>query len=102
MEFCIGTTQAGLFLQLVGVIIILAAQAVFIFRARRRYRRVKGAFLDMVLSRVGPDKEVWNMTEAEVNDSIKLHPLAGFLWDDFWVSLLGLVLTFLGLVVEIV
>ena len=59
--------------------------------------------MEIIASRIGEDrtKDEWKkLSKQEKNRKIELHPEAAYLRDDFMVSVIGIVLTVTGLLVE--
>lgn len=90
--------------QIVGVTVIVIAQVVFYFRGRNEYGSIKPmmkAFIDLSCPQIGIEKErLKKLGKAKTEEKLRLRPLAQFLYDDFKVSLFGLILTLAGLIIE--
>lgn len=92
----------GLFLQILGVIIILISQAVFVIRAYKKFGSLKKAFVNLSIPRVGIDDEDFEkIPNEELKKALRILPLAGLLYDDFRSSIFGLILTLIGLILSI-
>lgn len=92
----------GLVLQAMGVVIILISQAVFLFRVRRKWGSLKKAFLDLTSPRFAIDDEkLAEMPKTKLREAFKVFPLAKFLYDDFIISVVGLLCTLLGILLPL-
>lgn len=92
----------GLFFEILGVVVILYGQINFFIAARKEYGSVKKALIHMSGARVGSDVErLKEMSEVEANKLFKKFPLAELIRDDIQISVLGLILTLIGLSIEI-
>jgi hypothetical protein len=90
----------GLVLQIVGIAIVLISQAIFILRAWKRYSSLKKAFLSLSFPIVGmEEEEIERLSKTELEEIFKEAQLAMFLYDDFKISVIGLVFTLIGTIV---
>ncbi len=94
----------GLGFQILGIIIILMAQVIFYMRARQEYGPVmpmKKAFIHLSCAQIGPEKErIKKLNSVETEEKLKLFGIGQFLWEDMKFSLIGLILTIAGLIIE--
>ena len=91
---------AGLVLEGLGIIIILVSQVVFWLRVRKKWGSLEKAFLDLTAPRWGFEKSVLVMSKTEVKKVFKLFPLAKFLYDDFKYTVVGLVVSLSGILLQ--
>jgi len=94
--------KIGLYLQILGIIVILIPQIHFFGKLWKKWKNLKKGCLDVAATRWGiSDEELAEMTKEEINDKFKKFPLAGWLYDDIKISLFGLSITLFGLFVEL-
>jgi len=94
--------KIDLIFQFVGIIVILAAQIVFWIRTYKEYHSLKKAFIDLTCPRFGMDDEkLKRISGVELEQALKRFPLAKMLYEDFKISLFGLILTFIGLLLSL-
>lgn len=92
----------GLLLQTTGIIIISIGQVRFLYRVKKKDGLLIEAFLEFTKVRVTSDeKKRKKASKAELEEYLKKFPLAKFLYDDFMVSLGGLVCTLIGVVISL-
>jgi hypothetical protein len=94
--------------QILGIIVVIVSQIVFVYKAKKKYGSVKKAFLSLnifpeviVTDGTEPSEEIKNMKKDEVENKIKKFPLAKMLLDDFKISFVGVILTLIGIIVGI-
>ena len=91
-------------LQAGGVIVILIAQGIFYFKARKEYGPISAiskAFIDMAGARAAAGtEELRKMGSDEVRKLLEKFTLARFVLEDIQVSVVGLTLTLIGLIIE--
>jgi len=93
----------GQFLQVLGVSVVLISQVIFYSRARRKYGSLEKAFLDMAFARFGAEDETLKESNKEKTKRLlEKFPLAQLLWNDFRASVIGLTLTMIGLIIELI
>lgn len=94
--------QIGLTLQILGVVLILGAQILFLWKLRKKWKDLKIGFLDVIATRLMPsDEELRSMSESERKRTFEKFPLALWLRSNFAESIIGLLLTLVGLLVEL-
>ena len=87
----------SLFLQTMGLIIILVSQAIFYLRTRREWGSLKKGFLSLTRPRDEREHEaLLVLSQNQLNKTFKLFPLAKFLYDDFVISVIGLLCALIG------
>ena len=87
----------SLFLQTMGLTIILISQAIFYLRVRREWGSLGKAFLSLTTPQSGIGKEkLLKMSHGETKEALKIFRLARFLYDDFRVSVFGLLCALIG------
>lgn len=92
----------GEFLQVLGVAIVLVSQAFFIWKARKKYGSLGTAFLEIQAMRFYMDDEDVKKTvedKQKLKEALKKFPHAELLYDNFKYSLIGLIITLVGLVI---
>lgn len=93
----------GLILQILGIVIVLVSQALLVYRSHKKWGSLKKTFINWNIARLGmKDEELRRMSQVELRELIKKFPLADFLYDDFIVSVFGLIITLFGLLCEVV
>ena len=95
----------GTFLQILGVVVILASQAVFVWKTRKKYGSLGTAFLEIQAMRCYMNDEQVKETvkdKQKLKEALEKFPHAKLLYDDFKYSVIGLVITLVGLIVEMV
>ena len=94
--------QIGLFLQILGVIVVLGAQIHFLLKLWKKWRNLKIGFYNMTASRfVTSNEELMKMTKEDQDEVFKDSPMTMWLRSNFFESILGLSLTVAGLLVEL-
>lgn len=89
----------GLFLQAIGVIVILGSQLVFWYKVRKKYKKVKMAFLDFSIPRYGMSEENFKkISEDEIKEGYRKIPLAGWLYWNYRISVIGSLFILIGLI----
>jgi len=92
--------QVGLFLQIIGVLIVLLSQAWFGYRAWRKFRGLRRMFIEWIHpARIGE-------TEGKSDEYLKKTfpeewAFASYLREDIWFTAIGLVVTLIGLICEL-
>jgi hypothetical protein len=94
--------QVGLFLQIIGVLIVLLSQAWFGYRTWRRFRGLRRTFMGWI----GPVRMGAGETEGKSDEYLKktfpeLWAFASYLREDLWTTVIGLVITLIGLICEL-
>jgi len=95
----------GLILEALGIVIVLGSQVIFILKARKKYGSLGTAFLEIQATRIYMDDE---KVQETVKDKQKLKkafgkfPHAELLYDNFKYSVVGLEVSFLGLVCQLI
>ncbi len=94
--------QVGLTLQVLGVLLVLLSQAVFAIRARKKYGSLKKAFFEMVSHiRIRDERPVRERSEEDLKKKFpEWWAFVEFLTEDIWITAIGLLITLLGLLIE--
>ena len=94
----------GLFLEIMGLVIVLFSQALFLYRSKKKWGSLPKAFLDLTALRLGyDDKKLQRLSPTEAREALrKLFPFAEFLYQDFRVTVLGLAVSIFGLLLQLV
>jgi hypothetical protein len=100
------TTQvAGQLIQITGIVIILASQAVFVWKAHKQYKNFRIVFLKIAAPRVAmDDKDLDEIAKdkEKTKKAIRDFPLAELLYQDFTTSVFGFVITLVGLMITLI
>ena len=92
-----------IFLQTLGVVIVLLSQVHFIWKGYRKWGSLKKFLLDLTCPRLGHGKEkLKKLSKEELNKEFRKFYLANWLYDDIIYSMIGLALTFLGLLISLI
>lgn len=92
----------GEFLQAVGVAIVLVSQAFFLWKAYKKYGSLGTAFLEIQAARCYMNDEDVEKTvkdKQKLKEALQNFPHASWLYDDFRYSVVGLILTLVGLII---
>ena len=93
----------GIILQTLGVGIVLGSQVVFVWKARKRYGNLGTAFLEIQSTRVYMNNEKVKETvkdKQKLKEALEKFPHAKLLYDDFKITVIGLVVTIVGLILS--
>lgn len=98
----ISSEQVGLLLQLGGVLLVLFSQVWFGYKARRKFGGLRKAFFWMIgIVRIGSG-ETEGLSEEYLKKTFpELWTFASFLREDIWTTAIGLVITVIGLLLEL-
>lgn len=94
----------GEVLQIIGVVVVLVSQIFFILRVRKKYGRLGTAFLEIQATRQYMNDEKVKKTakdKQKLKEALKLFPHAELLYDNFKYSLIGLIITLVGLIIAL-
>ena len=94
----------GQLLQVLGLVIVLGSQAFFAWRAHKEYGSLGTAFLEIQAMRSYMNEEQVKETvkdKQKLQEALEKFPHAKLLYDDFKYSVIGLVITLVGLVISI-
>jgi len=92
-----------IFLQTLGVTIVLLSQVHFIWKGYRKWGSLKKFLLDLTCPQLGHGEEkLKKLSKEELNKDFKRFYLANWLYDDIIYSMIGLALTFLGLLISLI
>lgn len=92
----------GEFVQILGIAIVLITQAFFIWKARKKYGSLGTAFLEIQAMRFYMNDEDVKKTvkdKKKLKEALKKFPHAGLLYHDFKYSVIGLIITLMGLII---
>jgi hypothetical protein len=93
----------GTLLQALGVVMVLGSQAFFVRRARKKHGSLGTAFLEIQAMRVYMNPEKVKETvrnKQKLKEAFEKFPHAKLLYDDFKYTVIGLVITLVGLIIE--
>lgn len=102
----IASDTIGLFLQIIGILIVLLSQISFGIRAWRKFGSLRKVFFAMAgtvrIGSGGTAEEFKKRREEELKETFpELWNLASYLREDIWVTAIGLIVTLIGLLFEI-
>lgn len=92
----------GEFIQTLGIVIVLISQAFFVWKARKKYGSLGMAFLEIQAMRwyMNPeDAEKTSKDKQKLKEALKNFPHAELLYDNFRYSVIGLIITLIGLII---
>jgi len=92
----------GEFIQALGIAIVLVSQAFFVWKARKKYGSLGTAFLEIQAMRwyMNPeDVEKTSKDKQKLKEALKGFPHAELLYHDFKYSVIGLIITLVGLII---
>jgi len=97
----VSVEQIGILLEIVGVLIVLFSQVLLGFRVRK-----SGGLRRFLMSIIGPVRVGAGTTEGQSDEYLKKHfpelwAFASLLRDDIWTTTFGLVVTLIGLILEL-
>ena len=93
----------GTVFQLIGILIILISQVEFWFRTHKEYGSLQKAFLSMSFPKVGLEKEkLKRLSMDELKEIVDKLPLAGLLYEDFKISVIGIFFTLIGMIIALI
>lgn len=93
----------GELLQALGVAIVLVSQAFFVWKTRKKYESLGTAFLEIQAMRFYMNDEDVKKTvkdKQKLKEAFEKFPHAKLLYDDFKYSVIGLIITLVGLIIE--
>lgn len=93
----------GELLQAFGVAIVLVTQAFFVWKARKKYGNLGTTFLEIQAMRVYMNDEDVKETvkdKQKLKEALKKFPHAKLLYDNFRYSVIGLIITLVGLIIS--
>lgn len=91
----------GLSLEFLGVAVILVSQAIFLYKGKKKCGSIKKFFLRIATPQLGiPDKELRRLSKEQENRQLERFLLAGLLYDDFKLSVIGLSLAVIGMILR--
>jgi hypothetical protein len=90
----------GPVLEVIGVLILLYFNGLFIQKSRKEYGSLKKAFVDIAAARASMSDEEFR--KADADDALRTFPLAQFLCRTYRNSLIGVAITLIGVVVSVV
>lgn len=93
----------GEILQIIGVAVVLCSQARFWLRAREKCGSLEKAFFEMIsTTRVRDDRKVTERSEKELEKKFpEWWALSTYLSEDIRTTIVGLVVTLIGLVIAL-
>jgi len=91
----------GLGLQIFGLLVIFGSQFWLWYRARMKYGSLKRALEALTRPRERWDYEAAMVLSENQPKTLRLVPLAKFLYDDLVISVIGVVLALIGTVLEL-
>ena len=98
----ISSEQVGLFLQMVGVLLVLFSQVWFGYKNWRKFGGLRKAFFWMIGSvRLDAGNPEGKSEEYLKKSFPELWAFASFLREDIWTTAIGLLITVIGLLVEL-
>ena len=92
----------GEFIQALGIAIVLVSQAFFVWKARKEYGSLGTAFLEIQATKFYMNKEEVKETvkdKQKLKEAFQKFPHAELLYNDFKYSVIGLVITLIGLII---
>ena len=101
---CLTFDLIGEILQVIGVVVVLGSQLVFVVKARRKYKNLQTAFLDITAARYCfTDEEFKELSKnkEKLRQAFGEFPHAKILYEDFIVSIFGLIITLAGLIIAL-
>jgi len=93
----------GQSIQVIGIVIVLGSQALFVWRVRKKYGSLKTAFLEIQLpAKVYDPKEIKETArdKQKLKRAFEEHPHAHMLYENFKWTVFGLIFTLVGLIVS--
>lgn len=104
-SYTIQIQNLGLGLEFVGGLVILLAQIAVILKLYSKYQSrtfLKRAFLELTTPQIGPnEKDLREKNNKEINEQFKKYHLAGWVYDDFIISILGLCTMLVGVFLQL-
>ena len=97
----ITSNQIALVIQIIGVAVVLIPQIHFLWSLKKKYKTLKKGCLEVAAMRWYLGGEIVNMTNEEIDKLFPKFPLAQYIHSDLRISLVGLVITLAGLVIEL-